>query len=340
MLGGWLAFKYAGLLFDPSYPALVIGGLTGSITLFIYHGAESQRRQIRHAFARYLAPAVVEEIVANPDSLKLGGEERELTLMFCDVRNFTSISQDLSAVELTHFINELLSPLSEIILKHRGTIDKYMGDAIMAFWNAPVNDQDHTLHACSAALEMASQMDELNERWRQRATAANRPFKSVKIGIGINTGQCCVGNLGSVLRFDYSAIGDEVNITSRFEGLTKLYGVPAILGERSVTPSIPALELDCVLVKGRTRPTRIYTLPGVLGPDEPKVKAVSSKYGKFLEAYRRQEWDAAERLLDECRRVGVSELDELYSIFATRIEQFRRAPLGADWDGAFAMVEK
>jgi adenylate cyclase len=340
LIGGWLAFKYAGLLFDPVYPALVVGGLSGSITLFIYQGAESQRRQIRHAFARYLAPAVVEEIVANPNSLRLGGEERELTLMFCDVRNFTSISQDLSAVELTHFINELLSPLSEIILEHRGTIDKYMGDAIMAFWNAPLNDPQHTLHACTAALGMASQMDELNQRWRDRATTSNRPFKPVKIGIGINTGQCCVGNLGSVQRFDYSAIGDEVNITSRFEGLTKLYGVPAILGERSLTPSIPALELDSVLVKGRTRPTRIYTLPGLLGPDEPKVKAVSSKYGKFLEAYRRQEWDAAERLLGECQRVGVSELDEVYSIFATRIEQFRRAPLRADWDGAFAMVEK
>jgi adenylate cyclase len=340
LIGGWLAFKYAGLLFDPSYPALFIGILTGSITLFIYQGAEAQRRQIRHAFARYLAPAVVEEIVANPNSLKLGGEERELTLMFCDVRNFTTISQDLSAVELTHFINELLSPLSEIILKYRGTIDKYMGDAIMAFWNAPLSDPDQTVHACTAALEMAAQMDVLNEHWRRRATASNRPFKPVKIGIGINTGQCCVGNLGSIQRFDYSAIGDEVNITSRFEGLTKFYGVTAIVGERSLAPSMPTLELDYVLVKGRTRPTRIYTLSGLLGADETKLKTLCALYGRFLETYRAQQWDAAERLLSECRELGVAELDELYSIFACRIEDFRRAPKMTDWDGSFTMVEK
>ena len=156
--------------------------------------------------------------------------------MFCDVRNFTSISQDLSATDLTQFINELLSPLTEIILEQRGTIDKYMGDAIMAFWNAPLDDADMTDHACNAALKMVAKMDELNEMWRQRAEADLRPFKRVNIGMGINTGKCCVGNLGSTYRFDYSAIGDEVNVTSRFEGLTKMYGVPAIVGQRSLRP--------------------------------------------------------------------------------------------------------
>src|SRR5262249_14784890 len=157
-------------------------------------------------------------------------------------------------------INELLSPLTDIILHQRGTIDKYMGDAIMAFWNAPLNDPEHTAHACAAALEMGDKIEELNERWRLRASAFQRAFQPVKIGIGINTGLCCVGNLGSVQRFDYSAIGDEVNITSRFEGLTKLYGVTAIIGQRALAPGFPAFELDCVRVKGRTRPTHIYTL--------------------------------------------------------------------------------
>ena len=195
--------------------------MTAAITSYVYRGVEAQRSQIRQAFSQYLSPAVIQEIIADPDRLKLGGEERDLTLMFCDVRNFTSISQDLSAVDLTQFINELLSPLTEIILEQRGTIDKYMGDAIMAFWNAPLDDPEHTTHACHAALKMVAKMDELNETWRQRAEAEQRPFKRVNIGMGINTGQCCVGNLGSTYRFDYSAIGDDVNITSRFRGAHK-----------------------------------------------------------------------------------------------------------------------
>src|SRR5262249_54889683 len=150
LVGGWIAYRYASLLFDPTYPVVVLGLMTAAITSYVYRGVEAQRSQIRHAFGQYLSPAVIQEIIADPDRLKLGGEERDLTLMFCDVRNFTSISQDLSAVDLTRFINELLSPLTEIILEQRGTIDKYMGDAIMAFWNAPLDDPEHRTHACHA----------------------------------------------------------------------------------------------------------------------------------------------------------------------------------------------
>ena len=309
LIGGWTAFRYASLLFDPTYPAVALGGMTAAITSYIYHGVEAQRGQIRQAFSQYLSPAVIQEIIADPDRLKLGGEERELTLMFCDVRNFTSISQDLSAVELTQFINELLSPLTEIILEQRGTIDKYMGDAIMAFWNAPLDDPEHTANACHAGLKMVAKMNELNEIWRQRAEAEQRPYKRVNIGMGINTGQCCVGNLGSTYRFDYSAIGDDVNITSRFEGLTKLYGVPAIIGQRALAPGIDALELDSVAVKGRTRPTQIYTLVEMLGADKAQLERLKDKYGAFLAAYRKQEWDNAEHLIRDCRDIGVSQLD-------------------------------
>jgi adenylate cyclase len=340
LVGGWLVFKYAGLLFDPSFPALATGGMTAALTTFIYHGVEAQRSQIRHAFGRYLAPTVVEEIIANPDKLELGGEERELTLMFCDVRNFSSISQDLSAADLTSFINELLSPLSEIISKQRGTIDKYMGDAIMAFWNAPVDDPQHTHHACLAAVEMAKKMTELNEQWRARALVAGRPFQTVKIGIGVNTGLCCVGNLGSAQRFDYSAIGDEVNITSRFESLTKVYGVTAIVGHRSLAPGLPALELDSVMVKGRMRPTTIYTLLELLEADPSQLDALSRTYGNFLGAYRLQHWVEAEQLLRECRTIGVVQLDACYALFEGRIALFRREPVPTDWDGSFVMVEK
>jgi adenylate cyclase len=340
LMGGWVVFRYASLLLDPSYPAVALGLMTAGITSYVYQGVEAQRSQIRNAFGRYLAPSVVQEMIAHPERLQLGGEVRELTLMFCDVRNFTTISQHLTAVELTTFINELLSPLSEIILEHRGTIDKYMGDAIMAFWNAPVDDPEHRTHACRAALDMAAKMDDLNEMWRHRAVAAKAPHQRVNIGIGLNTGQCCVGNLGSTYRFDYSAIGDDVNITSRFEGLTKIYGVPVIVSKGALAPDFPALELDTVLVKGRTLSTQLYTFLESLGASQSQLERLQPKHGEFLAAYRQQHWDAAESLITECRNIGVAQLDTCYSLFASRISSFRQFSLPPDWDGAFVMMEK
>jgi adenylate cyclase len=340
VLGGWAAYRYADLLFDPSYPALVMGIMTAGITFYTYHAVETQRSHIRNAFARYLAPTVVQEVVANPDRLKLGGETRQLTLMFCDVRNFTSISERLTATELTQFINELLTPLSEIILNRRGTIDKYMGDAIMAFWNAPLDDPDHKSHACDAAVEMAKKIDELNEYWRDQAAQKGQAFHRVRIGIGLNSGECCVGNLGSTMRFDYSAIGDEVNVTSRFEGLTKMYGISTAVGERALSPQFSALELDCVQVKGRKRPEKIYTFLEPLRADADDLRRLEQCYAKFLTAYRRQSWDEAVQLLHECRKIGIKELDSCYSLFEDRIGHLRNASLPPDWDGSFEMTEK
>jgi adenylate cyclase len=342
-VGGWVSFRRWDLLLDPMYPALAVGCLTAGITFQVYRRVEAQRGEIRAAFGRYLAPAVIEEIIANPDKLELGGEVRELTLMFCDVRNFTSISEHLSAAELTHFINELLTPLSEIILAHRGTIDKYMGDAIMAFWNAPLDEPEHAEQACRAALEMAARMEALNQEWEQEAARIGRPFRHVNIGIGLNTGQCCVGNLGSTYRFDYSAVGDEVNVTSRLEGLSKLYGVTAVVSEatlRRSTRKFPALELDVVAVKGRTRSSRVYTFLELLGPEPKSLDGLQRKHGEFLAAYRGRHWDEAERLLAECREIGTPRLATYYSLMAARIVTLRHAPPPPGWDGSFAMTEK
>ena len=252
VVGGCVSFRYGELLIDTSCTALSLGFVTAAVTSYTYQNAEAQRGAIRNAFGRYLSPAVVEELIAHPEKLELGGEERELTLMFCDVRNFTSISEGLTPSELTRFINELLTPLSEIILCDRGTIDKYMGDAIMAFWNAPVEDTDHATNACRSALQMIKKMDELNAMWRERAVSLGREFPTVRIGIGLNTGRCCIGNLGSTIRFDYSAIGDEVNVASRFEGLSKIYGLTNVIGEHTVSAALglSALEIDAVQVKG------------------------------------------------------------------------------------------
>jgi adenylate cyclase len=311
----------------------------GAATFHIYRRVERQRGEIRGAFGRYVAPSVVEQLIANPEKLELGGEVREITLMFCDVRNFTSISETMNAHELTTFINELLTPLSETILNHRGTIDKYLGDSIMAFWNAPLDEPDHASLAASAALGMAARMPELNRIWKERAEAEGREFIPVRIGIGINTGNCCVGNLGSTQRFDYSAIGDEVNLASRLEGLTKLYGVTAIASERTVESlkDVPVIELDVVRVKGRSKPTRIYAFLDLLGEG---AEEIVSPHREFLAAYRKQDWDAAEAKLSALRALGLSALDSYYALFASRIAAFRSDPPPAGWDGAFTALEK
>src|SRR5262245_25507108 len=340
--GGWIAYRYFDVLFDPLYPSLVLLLLLAGTTFYIYRQVEAQRGQIRGAFSRYLAPAVVEDIIADPAKLELGGEVRELTLMFCDVRNFTTISYGLTAAELTTFINELLTPLSDIILRERGTIDKYMGDAIMAFWNAPLPMSDHAARACRAAIAMIGQMEELNRRWHQRARADGRSFDSVRIGIGLNTGECCVGNLGSEQRFDYSAIGDEVNVTSRLEGLTKYYGLPAIVSEKTAKEAagIPVVEVDRIRVKGRVRPTTIFALAEMLECDAPTLAKLSALLEQFLRAYRGQQWSAAETQLAQLRVLDCPTLKTYYDLFAARIETLRSVALAPDWDGTFDMTEK
>jgi adenylate cyclase len=336
----WAAYRYANLLFDSSYPTLVLSMMTTGIAFYTYQAVEAQRGQIRMAFSRYLAPTVVQEIIRNPEKLRLGGEQRELTLMFCDVRNFTSIAENLTATEVTQFINELLTPLSEIILERRGTIDKYMGDAIMAFWNAPLDDPNHRANACSAAVEMIRKMDQLNERWRMTAELTRRSYKPVRIGIGLNSGDCCVGNLGSTTRFDYSAIGDEVNVTSRLEGLSKIYGVSAVVGGRALSPGIAKLELDMVQVKGRKRPERIYTFLELLDGDHDKLWRLEKAQSEFLMVYRQQKWNEADSLLSECRSMNIPGLETYYAIFASRINTMRQVPPSPDWDGSVEMLEK
>lgn len=340
LIGGWAFYRYADLLFDPSYPALVLAVMTSGITFYTYQTVDVQRGQIRSAFSRYLAPTVVEEIIGNPGKLQLGGVQRELTLLFCDVRNFTSISEHLTAAELTTFINELLSPLSEIILARRGTIDKYMGDAIMAFWNAPVDDPAHRAHACSAAIEMIRKMDDLNESWRMKAQASGRSFQRVRIGIGLNSGECCVGNLGSTMRFDYSAIGDEVNVTSRFEGLTKVYGLSAVVGQRAIAPDFAVLELDNVQVKGRGRSETIYTFVELLQASQAQIESLWQTHPRFLAAYRQQEWEEATSLIAACRSIGIAALEDYYAHFHSRIQSIRQVRLPSNWDGSFEMEEK
>jgi len=340
--GGWLAYSQLGLLFDPSYPALVLFVLVTTATIYVYRRTEQQRHEVRRAFGYYVSPSVVNEIIADPNKLELGGEVRELTLLFCDVRNFTSISERMTAHELTTFINRLLTPLSEVIMNNRGTIDKYMGDAIMAFWNAPLDDPDHAGHALHSALDMMQRMDTLNEEWAKEAEAAGREHARVNIGIGINSGPCCVGNLGSSHRFDYSAIGDDVNVASRYEGLSKVYGVPVVVGEATVKQigGLQTIELDLMRVKGRAHPTRIYTPAEAIGVTAEKFAPIEKVHTLFLHLYRRADWDAAEQALAECENFAVAGLTKLYHLYRERIAEWRKDPPPADWDGTFTATSK
>ncbi len=339
--GGWIAFRYGGLLLDPTYPALSLSILIAAATFHVYRRVELQRGAIRDAFGHFVAPAVVDELIAHPERLELGGEVRELTLMFCDVRDFTGLSERMNAQELTTFINGLLTPLTDIVLEARGTIDKYMGDAIMAFWNAPLEDPDHAGHACEAARRIVARMETLNAEWRRQAEAAGRPYQTVRIGIGLNTGMCCVGNLGSAQRFDYSAIGDDVNIASRFEGLTKLYRVPLVVGEATIgrLEAADVLELGLVRVKGRNQAGRVFTLADVVGLAADQAARLAPLHEGLLTAYRAGDWAGAAKAAADCRALGIGGLDAFYAAYLARIAACRAAAPAA-WDGVDAAETK
>jgi adenylate cyclase len=266
-----------------------------------------------------------------------------MTLLFSDVRGFTTISEGLDAEELTQFLNSLFTPLSNIILDEQGTIDKFMGDAVMAFWNAPLDDNAHPSHACSAALRMMREMHTLNELWREEAEAKGRPYKPVKLGIGLNTGLCCVGNLGSETRFDYSVIGDNVNVASRLEGQSKTYDVGTVVGETTTAraPDFAFLELDLLKVKGKTEATRIFALLGDNGMKQSKAFIeLAEAHAEFLARYRAMDWDGAETLAHECQKLNSAPLDRLYALYRERIAFFRINPPPPHWDGTAEALSK
>ena len=339
----WYAFDAFGWLVDPIYPAVALTAIYLVGTLVVFLRTERERNRVRHAFSHYMAPALVERLANDPARLKLGGETRDMTLLFSDVRGFTGISEGLDAEELTRFLNSLFTPLSNIILEEQGTIDKFMGDAVMAFWNAPLDDSLHPSHACSAALRMMREMETLNERWREEAEAKGRPFKPVQLGIGLNTGICCVGNLGSETRFDYSVIGDNVNVASRLEGQSKTYDVGTVVGESTTAraPDFAFLELDLLKVKGKTEATRAFALLGDTAfKQSPNFITLAERHGEFLARYRAKDWDAAEALSRECERLNTSHLDRLYALYRERIDYFRINPPPPQWDGTAEALSK
>ena len=337
LLGNFLIFTRLNLIISTVYPALSIGFayvfFEGYRNLII----ERKSRYLRKAFSSYVSPDVVDEILRDSDKLKLGGESKKVTLLFSDIRGFTSLSESIAPEMLVSVLNEYLSPMTQIVMEERGTLDKYIGDAVMAIFGAPLDVPDHATHACQAALSMLKKLGEINNEWRKRN------FPSISIGIGINTGEAIVGNMGANIRFDYTAIGDSVNLASRLEGLNKFYGTEIIVskstreGLNSSETRFLIRELDLVQVKGKEEPIAIFELVNTFSSDTNKIDLV----GMFTEAfntYREGKFGEAEGKFIEI--LGNFPNDGPSAIYRERCRQYILEPPPPDWTGVYVAKEK
>jgi adenylate cyclase len=278
---------------------------------------------------------VVEEMLKNPDKLKLGGEKKDLTVLFSDIRGFTSISERMTPEGLVKFLNEYLTKMTDLVFKYDGLLDKYMGDAIMAIWGAPLDQPDHVRRACLTALDMVEELHRLQKKW----SAEGMPF--LNIGIGVNAGPMVVGNMGSDRRFDYTVMGDSVNLGSRLEGLNKTYGTNILASEMTfekVKEEFLGRELDLVRVKGKDRPVKIYELLSLVKTASADQQALAGDFHDALVEYRKRNWDRAregfQAVLAKFPHDGPAKL------YLERCETLSKNPPPADWDGVYTMTTK
>lgn len=292
------------------------------------------KRHLAEMFGQYVPPELVDEMSERSAEINLEGEMREMSVLFSDVRGFTTISESMEPEELTKFINAFLTPITAVIHHERGTIDKYMGDAVMAFWGAPLEDHQHALHALTAAVKMMERMQSLTDEFEAKG------WPPIKVGVGINTGMMNVGNKGSEFRVDYTILGDAVNLGSRLEGLTKNYGVDIIAGEETkhAVPEFEYRELDRVRVKGKDEPVSIYEPVGLLTELDEETSKHLKQYNRGLQYYRDQQWDAAEKEFMALHSIDKDRL--IYQIYLDRIMQHRESDLPEDWDGTFTHTTK
>ena len=308
-----------------------------SITLYRVMTEQREKRQVHGMFATFVSPDLVEELVKNPDMMKLGGEKRNLTVFFSDVAGFTSISEMLDAHDLVLLLNEYLTAMVNIILEHRGTVDKYEGDAIMAFWGAPVIFEEHATETCHAALEMQEKMIELREKWK----AEGKPHLAVRMGI--NTGEMVAGNMGSQERFDYTVMGDSVNLAARLEPANKVYGTYIMISEYTyehVKGQFICRELDALQVKGKTEPVKVYELIATMekGVSEDMEK-VLEYYNQGLDLYKNRKWDDAIAKFKSALSVNGSE-DSPSEAYVERCEEYKESPPPDNWQGEYIMTSK
>ncbi|MGZ3723514.1 MAG: adenylate/guanylate cyclase domain-containing protein, partial [Bdellovibrionales bacterium] len=305
-----------------------------ALTFYRYLTEERNKKELRQTFQKYVSPAIVEEILAHPDNIELGGRKANLTVFFSDVRGFTTISEKLDPKALSDLLNSYLTPMTEIVFKNRGTLDKYMGDAVMAFFGAPIAYKDHAKYACRCALQSLEKLHELQQEYERKG------LPSIDIGIGLNTGDVNVGNMGSQTVRSYTVMGDAVNLASRLEGINKQYGTRIILSEftqAEVKDTFVTREVDWVRVKGKVLPVKIFELMG-----EEKVKSHVQETIKWFqegyEYYHRKEWQTG--LAAFSKALAVNPEDEVSKLYIQRCQDFLAEPPEDGWDGVFVMKSK
>jgi adenylate cyclase len=332
LLSQWL-FSHYRLWVSMVYPLMAGVSVYTSLTIYRYITEERERKKIRGAFSYYVSSSVVSEMLKNPEKLKLGGEKKDLSVLFSDIRGFTTISEGLTPEELVHLLNEYLTAMTNVVFKYDGTLDKYMGDAVMAFYGAPLDQPDHPHRACRSALDMMEELKGLNEKWIRQGKPP------LDIGIGINTGMMMVGNMGSEQRFDYTVMGDAVNLGSRLEGANKNYQTNILISESTyerVKGAFVCMELDSVRVKGKLRPVRIFQL---MGEDVPRNRREAiDLFHTGLSLYSQQRWDEALKAFRDA--TAVDRDLPVSRIYMDRCVKLMANPPGADWDGVFVMKAK
>ena len=343
----WYFYSQQRLLIDLTYPLLSTTAVYLTLIFSSFVREQRQRKQVRGQFAQYMSPVLVEQLAQSPERLVLGGEEREMTIMFSDVRGFTTISESYKhdPQGLTALMNRFLTPLTNAILARKGYIDKYMGDAIMAFWNAPLDDNQHELNACEAAIDMLERIDELNKLREQEAQDGGHAYFPLNVGVGLNTGIGVVGNMGSDLKFNYSVLGDSVNLASRLEGQSKEYGFPIIVGSKTalaVKEKFAILELDFIMVKGKKEPEVIYAIAGREDTAQSgRFQRLRNLTIEMLACYRSRDWVGALEAIERGRKTDdAHSLELLYNLYEARIRDYQENPPPEDWNGAFALLTK
>jgi len=343
----WFFYAQYRYLIDFTYPLLSTTAIYLTLIFASFVREQRQRVQIRGMFAQYMSPVLVEQLAQSPEKLVLGGEEREMTIMFSDVRGFTTISESYKQDPqgLIMLMNRFLTPLTDVIIEEKGYVDKYMGDAIMAFWNAPLDDSRHQVNACEAAIQMLEKIDLVNKEREQEAADGGHIYIPLNVGIGLNTGIGVVGNMGSDLKKNYSVLGDSVNLASRLEGQTKEYGFPIIVGSRTALAakdSFAILELDFIMVKGKTEPEVIYAIAGredvMQSGAFQRLRNITIE---MLGCYRSCDWQGALDAIERGRRSEDADtLEKLFKLYEARIKEFKINPPPEGWTGAYALLTK
>ena len=329
-----LIFSHLRLWLTVVYPGLTILLVFGGVITYRIMTEEKKKKEIKEAFTHYVAPTLVNDILKDPTKLVLGGEERRLTVLFSDIRGFTTISESLQPQVLVKLMNDYLTPMTDIVLKHDGTIDKYMGDAIMAFWGAPIWQEDHPVRACKAALEMLEKLAVLQKEWEARG------IPRLDIGVGLSTGNLTVGNMGSKTRFDYTVMGDSVNLGSRLEGMNKEYGTRIIVPKytyEDVKNEFILRRLDVIKVKGKKIPIRIYELMAHKDAGD-RLREAAGLFEAGLVAYMARDWDRADSFFQ--KTLAIRPNDGPSTIFIERVRSLRTQDLPEDWDGVYVMTKK